>query len=94
MKILKVKIRVLVAWNNQANIFPDSVKIALITTLSIDRIWPGWVSQGFNMAKGWPGLEGDPTSQKGEQVRRVTLLATEPIFCLSCKQSAKFCKEV
>ena len=38
MKILKVKIRVLAAWNNQANIFPDSVKIALIATLSIDRI--------------------------------------------------------
>ena len=65
MKILKVKVRVLAAWNNQANIFPDSVKIALIATLSIDRICPGWVSQGVNMAKGWPGLESDPTITKG-----------------------------
>jgi len=37
MKILKVKIRVLAAWNNQANIFQDSVKIALIATLIISR---------------------------------------------------------
>ena len=39
------------------------------------------------------GYEGDPTIEKGELARRVTLLA-ESIFCFSCERLAKCCKEM